>query len=86
MNFTTTVSVFLFGVWLSSLLISCKIFNHAKVLSCGRRQGFGASVIGGEKAKKNEWPWLVGFVKVPEEKFFCGGSLVTEKHIVSGEP
>jgi hypothetical protein len=40
---------------------------------------------GGEKARKGEWPWLVAFVYQPEEAFICGGSLISDKHILSGE-
>lgn len=76
----------LFGVF-SLFLISCEIFvaSSSQVQPCGQRKGGGGNIIDGIKAKKNEWPWLVAFVKVPEGKFFCGGSLISDKHILSGE-
>ena len=35
----------------------------------------------------NNWPWLVAFTHrvVGSRNFFCGGSLVSVKHVVSGE-
>lgn len=57
----------------------------SQVQRCGLRQGAFGKVVGGVKAKKNEWPWLVAFIKVPENTFFCGGSLISAQHILSGE-
>ena len=54
---------------------------------CGRRNvGSGLSV-GGEPSKINAWPWLVAFAHrvVGNRSFFCGGSLVSAKHVVSGQ-
>lgn len=31
-----------------------------------------------------EWPWLVAFFNKVEGKFFCSGSLISQKHVVSG--
>lgn len=65
-------------------LINCEICGALSVQSqsCDLRQGLVANVVGGDKAAKNEWPWLVAFDKIPEEKFFCAGSLVSFKHVL----
>lgn len=63
------------GVVLICIII-CDIFG-AQVQTCGRRQGIGGLIVGSKNAK-NDWPWLVAFVKIPENKFFCTGSLVSE--------
>lgn len=52
---------------------------------CGIRNGFIATVFGGEETVKGEWPWSVAFVKRLEERFFCGGTLVGSKFVLSGE-
>lgn len=68
-------------------LISCEVLSASVVQdqSCGRRQRANSSIVGRTKAKKNEMPWLVAFFKLPHEKFFCGGSLIGSKHVLSGE-
>lgn len=80
------------GVFLFFLVTSGSFGAQAQNRRCGRRQGFSpvkdfrsSRIVNGDAAWKNEWPWLVAFVKIPEEKFFCGGSLVSRKHILSGE-
>lgn len=42
-------------------------------------------IFGGEKTKKGDWPWLVAFMRRKQEVFFCGGSLIGVKHVLSGE-
>ena len=53
---------------------------------CGKKNGVQGSVFGGESTKPNTWPWLVAFLhrKKLKNTFFCGGSLVSVKHVVSG--
>ena len=43
----------------------------------------GLSVFGGQLSKPNEW--LVAFVNIDDKQFFCGGSLISVKHVLSGE-
>lgn len=52
---------------------------------CGVKSGFVATIFGGERVEKGEWPWMVAFIHRKEEVFFCAGSLVSKKHILSGE-
>lgn len=60
------------------------VASQTQVQSCGHRQGVIGKIVNGIKAKKNYWPWLVAFVKVPENSFFCGGSLISVQHALSG--
>jgi secreted trypsin-like serine protease len=53
--------------------------------NCGRKDSVSERIFGGEEVQSNEWPWLVAFVNWTENKFFCGGSLVSSKHVISGE-
>lgn len=65
-------------------VVNFEVFGASQALGCGRQQGVVGRVVGGTQAKKNEWPWLVAFVKLPDEKYFCAGSLIGVKNIVSG--
>lgn len=42
-------------------------------------------IIGGVKAKKDHWPWVVGVYKKNDKKHICGGSLLNQKVILSGK-
>lgn len=52
---------------------------------CGQQSGFEGYVFNGDLTKKGEWPWLVGFIYLQNNHFFCGGSIISKKHILSGE-
>lgn len=40
-------------------------------------------IVGGSKMKRGEWPFLVALYHVGRESFFCGGTLITSKHVVT---
>lgn len=44
-------------------------------------------VFGGQRLRKEkiEVPWLVALYKRRYGKFFCAGSLISEKHVLSGK-
>lgn len=42
-------------------------------------------VIGGERAKRNDWPWMAAVIDRKNDEFVCGGSLISEKHVLSGK-
>lgn len=52
---------------------------------CGRKFVGAGMVFGGEKTTQNSWPWLVALFYLPKNQFFCGGSLISSKHVLSGE-
>lgn len=58
--------------------------SEASKEDCGTRKVFVPYIFGGSSIQKAEWPWLVAFFHRIESKFFCSGSLVSKKHILSG--
>lgn len=52
---------------------------------CGKKDNSVGLVFGGENSTQNAWPWLAIFQRVIDNQVFCGGSLVSVKHVVSGE-
>jgi secreted trypsin-like serine protease len=42
-------------------------------------------IVGGEKATAGDWRWVVAFKYRPSGKYFCGGSLISNRHILSGK-
>lgn len=38
-------------------------------------------IVGGEEAKEAEFPWLAALSR--RGKFYCGGALITRKHVLT---
>lgn len=57
---------------------------HHENLHCGRRDRVIGTVFGGQKMKKTDlpWPWLAALLY--KQDFFCAGSLISQKHTLSG--
>lgn len=59
-----------------------------KIKKCGiQRAATMPSVFGSEKVEKDkhEFPWLAALHHRSKRTFFCSGSLISEKHILSGK-
>jgi len=51
---------------------------------CGQKKAVGGLIVNGTAAHRNEWPWLVVLCYgTTTEKCFCGGSVITSKHVVT---
>ena len=51
---------------------------------CGKKYDEGNDrIVGGEKAEKNEFPWLVALVMKGTRIPFCGGSLINSRYILT---
>jgi hypothetical protein len=44
-----------------------------------------ALAIGSEYASRGQWPWLVPLLKNDSDKFFCGSTIVSEMHLLTGK-
>jgi secreted trypsin-like serine protease len=64
-----------------------KVFALSKIDNnhCGSRHTVVGTIYGGDRANRNSWPWLVALFDRKNEKFFCAGSLISEKHVLSGK-
>jgi hypothetical protein len=59
--------------------------NAQKLPKCGKSHFGIGTVISGRPSTPHSWPWLVAFFFKPENQFFCGGSLISAKHVLSGK-
>lgn len=55
--------------------------NH----QCGRPSLRSGLVIGGQDTKRGHWPFLAALYNLRDRKFFCGGSLITQQHVLTGK-
>lgn len=52
---------------------------------CGEVSFSAGHVIGGTASKRGQWPFLVALYNLETNKFFCGGSLITSKNVLTGK-
>merc|ERR1712240_14175 len=51
---------------------------------CGIKGGSDSSrIVGGQETEENEYPWQVGLVRRGGTTPFCGGSLISERHVLT---
>lgn len=50
---------------------------------CGLATKQAGKIAGGQPAKPGEWPWMAALVSNMANKPFCGGVLITDRHILT---
>jgi secreted trypsin-like serine protease len=69
-----------------TLFVTFACVSANPITKCGKRTNVGqGNVVGGYHTRANSWPWLVALIHRHTRQFFCGGSLVSERHVISGE-
>lgn len=51
----------------------------------GMYMDFETRILGGEEALKNQWPFIAALLKVEDSSYFCGGTIVTNKHVLTSK-
>lgn len=51
--------------------------------SCGTSGYSTGFVINGTQSRQGEWPWLVALFSSETDKFFCGGTLLSENMVLT---
>lgn len=64
-------------------LVSLEV-NHVKSIECGSTQFLRPLIAYGKLTERGEWPFLTALFNVNGSEFFCGGSLISEKHVLTG--
>lgn len=57
-----------------------EIFNF----ECGKSFAVKNRLVSGVETKRGEWPFLVALKRRKGKQCFCGGSLITSQHVVTG--
>lgn len=76
--FVIIIAIFIFCV------VSGQVRNE--INKCGvQSSSFATRIFGGVETEKNEFPWLVAIHHRAARSFFCAGSLISAKHVLSGK-
>lgn len=51
---------------------------------CGSVDILDPRISGGSETKRGEWPFLAALYYVEQLQFFCGGTLITRQHVLTG--
>lgn len=74
----------------SSLLILVAAFSifqniHVNGMECGSVNLTRSLMRGGRATLRNEWPFIVALYEVRHTKFICGGTLISNRHVLTGD-
>lgn len=53
-------------------------------MNCGRMSQIVQRIIGGTPVENGQWPFVVSLLFKSLNQFFCGGTLITSKHVLTG--
>jgi secreted trypsin-like serine protease len=70
-------------IFLYFVIVQCVIIALAQ--ECGIVKYSSELIFGGDYAKKGQWPWLCTLHDVESEEFFCGSTLISNRHVLTGE-
>lgn len=66
------------------LIFQLKIY---KVLcsQCGNVDLLQPTILKGTETLRGQWPFIAALIEAKEEEFFCGGTLISTKHVMTGK-
>lgn len=71
---------------LSAIIGSFLLFtNVTEAQECGNVKYTSELIYGGDYAKRGQWPWLCAIHDATSDEFFCGSTLISKKHVLTGE-
>lgn len=81
MTLTMALKFFVFVLLVFSVE-SSRVKRYARD-QCGEPLVPEGTVQFGHVSERNKWPYLVALFEVSSKKFFCGGSLISRRHILT---
>ncbi|WP_217512152.1 S1 family peptidase [Vibrio metschnikovii] len=66
-----------------SAVIGTLLLSSSPLMASGTDSDITARIIGGEKAQPNDWPYMVSLVYTGKNDPFCGGTLISQQHVLT---
>lgn len=79
MRIKLTLDIFIFNLYLLGQVIGIRGSD------CGIVQFIEAKINSGTQISKGEWPFIVALYYLDEAKFFCGGTIISARHVLTGK-
>lgn len=54
-------------------------------IECGTVIVYKTATIGGKEVAKDEWPFIAALYYSTTFKYFCGGTIISQNHILTGK-
>lgn len=67
------------------ILVLIVLLHFSYSHDCGKVKVGTAFIAGGDESRKGQWPWLASLFKKNSNKFFCGSSIISKKHLLGGK-
>ena len=67
------------------LIIFVNFVLYSSASGCGKLSDEVSDATGDGESKKGQWPWLVSLHEYANHNLICGASIISEKHLLSGE-
>lgn len=71
------------NIYVVLVLVCLLRFHQVSGIAC-ERDNLSTRIGGGEEVDRGQWPFIVALYLAKESRYFCGGTLVTNKHILTG--
>lgn len=75
------------NVWIVKTLIVLLIYmkvNEISAYECGTTEFIDPKIVRGTATVRGAWPFLAALYYIEESKFFCGSTLISSKHVLTG--
>lgn len=72
---------------LIGIAVVCIQMYHVSGTECGtvsQKFTFSSRILGGESVSRGDWPFIAALYRVEHSEYFCGGTLISNKHILTG--
>ncbi len=73
-----------FGVFLLVLMLTNVVNSQSISNECGRINIPKGLTIQNNQTRKGFWPFAVAIYEIKEYKLFCGGTLISRQHVLTG--
>lgn len=70
---------------LVSLLLFVAFVTANEFNECGKPKMYYGLVYGGNETQKGEFPFLAALYHIESDVVFCGGTLISAKHVLTGK-
>jgi secreted trypsin-like serine protease len=72
-------------VLVATIMIYVAFFVSSAEPLCGDKPESSEIVLDGNQTRINSWPWFVALRFKPTNAFFCAGSLISDRYVITSE-